>query len=117
MNFELQRVQGHNVEACDEVLAKNIADTLHKHFPGYPWAVFVDSEGGIAVIKNFAVSYRYGMVLKYNTLFPFDTEASKKVMLSGGELLERAELARKVATGEYAKQVDGIKNKPDGMII
>lgn len=38
------------VAASDMVLAKNMAELLHKHYPGHLWAV--TCENGLATVRN-----------------------------------------------------------------
>jgi len=57
--YELSNIDGHTHTANDEILAKRAADMLNNHYPGYQWAVNVNSDpkGGVMIIKNFTVSY------------------------------------------------------------
>ena len=111
MNTSIHPVEGHPFEVADITLAKNIAETLHAQYPGHLWAVNVNSEGGVVDIKNFRISSRYGIRLYLNALTPFDTAATRLIVNSGGELLERAKLPRERATGELAQDVDGIPKR------
>lgn len=106
----LHSTPGHTYTANDEILAKRAADLLDKHYPNHLWAVFVNSEeqGGVMHIKNFSISYRYGMVLHLNKLDP----DLKKVIRSGGELLERAAMARGKWNGRQAGSLEGAKHQP-----
>lgn len=74
--------------ARDMALAKEIAETLHEHYPGWLWGVYVAS--GVAVIKNFYLSSRWGMVLHYAKIMGDAAYRRRRVIESGGELLERA---------------------------
>jgi hypothetical protein len=111
VDTELMRVAYHKVEACDEVMAKNVAEDLHAHYPGHMWAVHVDSEGGVVNIFNLRISGQWGMRLFYRDLALYDSEAKRKVLMAGGELLERAKMVRGRATGELAYEVEGAKNR------
>lgn len=104
---ELHAVPAHTYGANEEILAKNAADLLNKHYPNHLWAVFVDSEGGILVIKNFSVSYRYGYVLHIAKLDP----ELKRVVRAGGEILERARMKRGSWDGQNAQYVEGVAQK------
>jgi len=109
MITRLQTFDGHTFTANDEILAKRAADMLNKHYPGYIWAVNVNSEekGGVLIIKNFSVSYRYGYVLHIAKL---DAKL-KKVLMAGGEILERARMARGWFRGGMPTHIDGVLDK------
>lgn len=74
--------------ACDEVMAKNIADALHKHYPGHLWAVRIEET--VVHVFNLALSGRWGFLLHKNRIDP----EMKTVMRAGGEILERYRLRR-----------------------
>ena len=101
----------------DMDLAKKVAERLHKDYPGHLWAVNV--RDGVCVIKNLRVSTQYGYVL-YTTTIDADPDM-KCVMKAGGEILERAAMARKrYEEGDQAVRVEGMKQKYQpiaGMII
>lgn len=105
----LKTFDGHTYTASDEILAKRAAEMLNKHYPGHLWAVNVNSDekGGVMVIKNFSVSFRYGYTLHLSKL---DT-GLKKVMRAGGEILERAKMRRGYGIGEKASHVDGLPDR------
>jgi predicted enzyme related to lactoylglutathione lyase len=90
-------------------LAVRASELLQKHYPGYIWAVNVNSEktGGVMTIKNFSVSYQWGMILHLDKL---DAKL-KKVVRAGGELLERGRMARGLRKDLKAAHVDGIPDK------
>jgi hypothetical protein len=108
MNTTLHGVPYHTYGANEEILAKNAADLLNKHYPNHLWAVHVNSEekGGVMVIKNFSISFRYGYVLHLNKLDP----EMKKVLMAGGEILERAKMKRGKWNGLNATHIDGVKS-------
>lgn len=105
----LKTFDGHTYTSNDEILAKRAADMLNRHYPGHLWAVNVNSDekGGVMVIKNFSVSYRYGYTLHLSKL---DVDL-KKVMRAGGEILERARMRRGSGTGDNALYVDGLPDR------
>lgn len=118
MTIQIQPVDGH--ELGDVTLAAQIGEKLNKHYPGHLWAVKVDSErsGGIVTIQNFAVSFKYGYVLKLSRV-QSDPDL-KCVLLAGGEILERAKMKRGWWNGEDSRHTDGIpdKHQPvNGIII
>ena len=97
-------------------LAKKVAEHLHKHYPGHLWAVTV--RDGLCVVKNLNISSQYGYAL-YTTTIDADP-ALKCVMKAGGEILERAAIARKrYEEGQQVERVEGMKAKyqPIGGII
>lgn len=102
-------------EAQDMTMAKDIAETLFKHYPGYMWAVNVKS--GIALIKCLNISSLYGFVLKYKDIKDDAGFRQKEVLRAGGELLERAKMNRGARQeGSKVLTVDGIADyKPLGV--
>ena len=100
---------GHDMPAGDVILAKDAADLLHKQYPGYLWAVHVNSKGGMLNIFCPNVSVRYGYTIRLNEVYADPT--LKCVMRAGGEILERAKLRRGWARqGEAPTAVEGIRN-------
>jgi len=73
-------------------LAKNVAETLNKHYPGHLWGVNVNEAGGIVTVYNLSLSGNWGFVLHIKDLAIADD--MKKVMRAGGEILERYRLRR-----------------------
>lgn len=92
----------------DMGMAKDIAETLHATYPGHLWAVTVRS--GVAVIKDLFVSSLYGYVLKMDAIQGDAGVRTKEVKRAGGEILERARLARGERTDAKVTEVDGIAN-------
>lgn len=101
-------VQAETAETLDMGMAKEIAETLHAHYPGHLWAVNVKS--GVAIIKDLCVSSLYGYVLKYADIVSDAGTRKKSVINAGGEILERAGLNRGQRTEQSVIAVDGIKN-------
>lgn len=79
------------LSAAAEVQAKNAADMLHKHYPGWLWGVHVDSDGGVMKVMLLSVSGSWGFIIKLKDLDP----EYRKVMRAGGEILERFNLSRR----------------------
>lgn len=102
-------------EAQDMTMAKDIAETLFAHYPGYMWGVNV--RGGVAVIKCLNVSSLYGFILKYKDISHDANFRKKEVLRAGGEILERAKMKRGAREfNSMAKAVDGIADyKPIGV--
>lgn len=102
---ELRPEEGHKAEQADMILAKRAADKLHNHYPGHLWAVNVNSEGGVMVVKNMNVSFLYGYVLHLTTVYA--DPGLRCVMRAGGEILERAHMAHRYQGGQ-AQIVEGV---------
>ncbi len=85
-----------DIPANDLILAKDMADTLNRHYPGHLWAVNVDGKQGMADIRNLGLSgtwgYRLRLVANYSA-----SEFLKRVVSAGGEILERFRLRRGAA--------------------
>jgi len=83
----------------DLMVAKRMADTLHKAYPGHLWAVTVDGAQGMATVRNLSLSGQWGFYVK----LAHDWSASnfeKQVKMAGGELLERYKVRRERANNE-----------------
>ena len=101
--FEIEPA-GHN-ELLDMEKAKEVGDTLAKHYSGHLWVVSV--QGGVLVVKNLAISSFYGFIIKHIDSFSA-SDLAKKAVLAGGELLERAGIDRtKPWDGRMAEKLDG----------
>lgn len=77
-------------EAQSMAWSKRIAECLHKHFPGYLWAVHADARNNIASVQNLALSGEYGFYLHLDKIGPHN----KEIIQNGGELLERYRVSR-----------------------
>ena len=100
-------VQAETEHMQDMTLAKDIGEILHAAYPGHLWAVTV--QGGVAVIKDLFISSQWGMVLHYKNIVGDAAVRKKKVIMSGGELLERANIKRGARQeGDRALKVEGI---------
>lgn len=80
-------------ESKDIALAKQIAEDLMQFYPGYLWAVHVNSYQGILDIKNLNLSGNYGMRRKLGKDYSASS-LKKDVMRWGGEILERYRMNR-----------------------
>jgi hypothetical protein len=76
----------------DIALAVRIGDALTSHYPGHPWFVEVDSNGGLAMISIPAITGRFAYVLKLRLLG--SDPSLKSVIRAGGEILERWKIPR-----------------------
>jgi hypothetical protein len=79
--------------ANDYVIAKNMAELLHRHYPLHLWAVTVQGDQGIATVRNLSLSGQWGFVIKLGDIFSA-TDMDKKVLMAGGEVLERYKVKR-----------------------
>ena len=79
--------------AYELTLAKQMADTLHRHYPGHIWGVSVSVKTGMADVRNMAISGRYGYRLKLVAHYS-SSDWDREVMRAGGEILERYGQAR-----------------------
>lgn len=98
-----------DIPANDLILAKEMADTLHRHYPGHMWAVNVQGEQGVADIRNMALSGEYGYRLRLVTNYSM-SEFLERVKRAGGEILERYRLPRGRA------DFDQLMNLPRGRL-
>lgn len=71
--------------------AKDIAETLLKHYPGHLWAV--GWQGGSIAVKNMNISGDYGFYI-HPEASATSSELADKAVRFGGELLERAGIKR-----------------------
>ncbi len=92
------------LRANDEVIAKEVADLLLRYYPGYLWAVSIDSRAtvGMLDIRNLSLSGKWGFRFPLKQyLDGLDTR--KKIVMAGGELLERYRMPRKgFSAADYA---------------
>ena len=110
---------GHQIDDADRLLASMMGEILHKAYPGHLWAIYVNSEptGGVVNVFNLRISHKYGYVFHLKDLYPLDDIFKKKVLNAGGEILERANMARSAATGEKAGWVEGVNKKAKDIIV
>lgn len=88
--------------ANDIVMAKEMAEALHAAYPNHLWAVACDGETGFADVRNMALSGNWGFRIKLDEIYS-GSDFKKKVLMAGGELLERYRLRRgKFNAAEYA---------------
>ena len=90
------------INANDMVMSKTMADVLHKSYPGHLWAVTCEGEKGVATVRNLYLSGNWGFILKLPAIYSA-SEFAKRVVMAGGELLERYKLRRgSFSDDEYA---------------
>lgn len=91
-----------DTSANDMLLAKEVADTLHRHYPGHLWAVSAEGRTGLVTIRNLMLSGQWGYILKIPLIFSA-SEFAAKVVRAGGEILERYQLSRgRLNESQYA---------------
>lgn len=83
------------LRANDEVVAKEVADLLLTHYPGYLWAVSIDSREtvGMLDIRNLSLSGKWGFRLPLKQYFD-GLDTRRKIVRAGGEMLERYRMPR-----------------------
>lgn len=79
--------------ANDLIMAKQMAEALHEHYPGHLWAVTCDGQTGMADIRNLALSGTWGFRLRLPANFTA-SDFKRRVVMGGGELLERYRVSR-----------------------
>jgi len=102
-----------DINGNDEVMAKNMAETLHKHYPGQLWAVTCDGRSGVATVRNLSLSANWGYIIKLQNLKA--DHDGKLVMRAGGEILERFKVARE--RGIDLERVYELHQAPNGMPV
>lgn len=96
---------------ADVQLAFVIGETLTRHYPGHPWFVEVDSNGGLASISIPAITGRFAYVLKLRLLG--SDPGLKSVVRAGGEILERWRIPR--SSLDAAAFNAALKRVPNGI--
>ena len=83
-----------DISANDLLMAKEMADLLHQHYPGHLWAVSCDGAGsGFADVRNLSLSGTWGFRVKLRELFSA-SDFRRRIVMAGGEILERYNLSR-----------------------
>lgn len=91
----------------DFVMARTLAEALHRHYPGHLWGVNADGRRGIITIHDLYLSGQWGYVLKLADVYSISS-LERDAVRAGGEILERFEVARsQFRADQYAeKKVD-----------
>jgi hypothetical protein len=77
---------------ADDTMCRTFLVALHRNYPHYSW--FIESRGGVIMIRNFDISKNWCMVL-HKANIEFDVSvAIRKMVKAAGEFLERANLKR-----------------------
>lgn len=86
-NMMLEITDNPNLSTNDFVVARNIAEKLHSHYPGHLWAVTCDGKTGMASVRNLRFSGNWGYQIRLSELF--GDPDMRVVVKAGGEILER----------------------------
>jgi hypothetical protein len=74
-------------------VAREVGDTLERHYPGWMWCVDVPAKQGVVRVKSGFMDMRFGFTLKLVESYSA-THLAKEAVRAGGELLERAGMPR-----------------------
>jgi len=103
------------INYSDAVLCKSFGDKLEEHYPGWGWAVNIIPKGGVIRIQSLIITGQirkpYGMTIKLHDVQYSQKVIKKNAIWAGGEILERAGIARGPYKGQQAKFVEGVKQK------
>lgn len=95
---------------ADVDLAKRISVVLMRDYPGWPWAVNVDSQAGVATIHNALLSGQWGYRIRLVELT--NDPEMRTITRAGGEILERHAISRgrlqPAELGELKRDVRGL---------
>ncbi len=94
MTYTWNNVPGH-------VLAKNVCDTLRKHYPGHWWKVNVEEKQGVVYIFHMILSPIYGYVVHIKDIGP----DHKVIVRAGGHVLEAFGMSRGKASREAVRNM------------
>lgn len=93
MNMSALATDSPQLTANDMVMAKQMAEKLHQHYPGHLWAVQVQGVKGIADVRNLMLSGSWGFRLKLPDIYS-GSDFDRQIVRAGGELLERYRIRR-----------------------
>jgi hypothetical protein len=95
-----------------KILAKDGMALLHKHYPGWTWAIQINERGGMMNVFNFELHDTWGYTIR--TIEAEHDPKRRVFLIAGGEILERFGFERKGI--DYARLVQ-MKRDPRGMGI
>lgn len=81
------------LNANDYVMAREVAEALHQHYPGHLWAVQCEGRTGLITIRDLLYAGTYGYRLKLKDVYSMSS-LKKDVIIAGGEILERFKATR-----------------------
>lgn len=93
-------------------VAKQVSETLNKHYPGYMWAVNVESETGMVQVRNFSLSGIWGFNLHLRQVQ--EDIHGKLIINAGGEILERFRVRVGKANNS---EMEGMKTNEVGLYV
>jgi len=91
----------------EEEMAKECATTLNSAYPNHSW--WVECRGGCLIVKHFMLSGLRGTIGMVKHVNALDNDAKKRkqeIIRAGGELLERAKLARGAWQGDVPEDME-----------
>ena len=92
-------------------IAKEIGEYLVGAYPGYSWSVTI--KGGVVQLRSNKISPHWGMQIMLNGLQQDAGIRKREIVMKAGEFLECANMRRSGWQGEYAKELDGRKDKKE----
>lgn len=91
MSYDVIASKEHDFNQTEFDLSKSVAETLMKHYPNHRWGVRVSQ--GVIYVKNLTLSGKFGFIVKLTDVYSA-SDLDKKLLLAGGEILERFRLSR-----------------------
>lgn len=85
--------------------ARDVTESLSRHYPNHLWMVGW-AYGNILVVKNAAVSHKYGFTIDAANSYS-SSQLSHAAVMAGGELLERCGMKRGAWDGQFAEKLEG----------
>ncbi len=98
--FQTESADPANLPMC-----KEIGEYICTAYPGHMWYVRID--GGMLIIKNFAISDKWSMTRKLSDIQHDAAKRKHDVIMAAGEFLECAAMRRGAYEGEHAQQLEG----------
>lgn len=121
MTVEFIKDPNDDVKIADiqgRMLAAEMLKVLNNHYACYRWAIDFDEKQGVAKIVNFTLNdplrtrEMYGYVLHLKTVYEDQSNSWRKLIRAGGEILERANMERKVWDRHTLPgKIDGVNRK------
>lgn len=116
-NIDLHGAAGHDAPQADISLALELSALLDTQYPDHQWMVHVNSQGGVIDIQNPPLFGAYGYRIIRPWQYTHDA-LRHKVIMAGGEMLERANLRRGKNTGEdITEWVDGMRAQDQPVLL
>ena len=93
----------------EEADAKTVLDIICEVYPLYPWAVSM--RGGVFFIRHLGFPHNWGMVIRFRNVQHDAAALKRRVIMTVGEFLERANLRRGVANDDPVGRIEGVPEK------